>query len=139
GSTPSTHGTQASWILQQIENHNLSTFFTPGQQYSQNWAAQVLAENFVQITGPYTFTLQIQNPNAALPYLLANLWANLVAPDYVMQKDLSLWTGSGSGYNLPYSSPSGNSTTTINQYLDDFVATCNAGATPKGCGATYLD
>ena len=27
----------------------------------------------------------------------------------------------------------------INQYLMDEIATCNTGATPNGCGRTYLD
>ena len=139
GSAPPGHGTQASWIIQQILNHSLSTTLSGPQAYSQKWAAEVLGQNFVQITGQYTFTLHIQNPNAALPFLLGNLWANIVAPDYVMQKDLSLWSASGAGYTLPYGTPSGNTTSAINQYFDDFVATCNAGVTPKGCAATYLD
>lgn len=139
GSAPPSHGTQASWILQQLENKSLSTFFSGPQNYSPTWAAEVLGQDFVQITGQYTVTLHIQNPNAALPYLMANLWANIIAPDYTMQKDLGLWSQSSNGYTLPYATPSGNATGMINQYLDDFVATCNAGITPKGCAQTYLD
>jgi len=139
GSAPPSHGTQASWILQQLENKSLSTFFSGLQNYNPAWASKVLGQDFVQITGQYTVTLHIQNPNAALPYLMANLWANIVAPDYTMQKDLGLWSQASNGYTLPYATPSGNSTQMINQYLDDFVATCNAGQTPKGCAQTYLD
>ena len=122
-----------------LENKSLSTVFSGPQNYTQAWAGEVLGQDFVQITGPYTLTLHIQNPNAALPYLIANLWANIIAPDYTMQKDLALWSQASNGYTLPYSNPSGNATQMINQYLDDFVATCNAGITPKGCAQTYLD
>ena len=139
GSAPLGHGTQASWILQQLENKSLSTFFSGPQNYSSAWTGEVLAQDFVQITGPYSVTLHIQNPNAALPYLIANLWANMVAPDYTMQKDLSMWSQPSNGYSLPYPSPSGNATQIMNEYYYDFVATCNAGATPRGCAQTYLD
>lgn len=140
GSAPVGHGTQASWIVQQLLNHSLSTTLCScSQTYGNSYVQKVLAEGLVQITGPSTVTLHIMNPNAALPYLFANLWANIVAPDYVMQHDLQLWTASSTNYNLPYPTLSGNVTQQMNQYFDDYSATCNAGVTPKGCAATYLD
>jgi ABC-type transport system substrate-binding protein len=139
GSAPPAHGTQASWILQQLENKSLSSTFGGPQNYSRAWDNKVLAQDFVQITGPYSLTLHIQNPNSALQFLLANLWANIVAPDYTMQHDLALWSRSSTGYSLPYPTLSGNTTTEMNQYMYDYSATCNAGITPKGCAATYLD
>lgn len=140
GSAPVGHGTQASWIVQQLLNTSLSTTLCAcSQTYGNGYVNAVLAENFVQVTGPMTFQLNIMHPNAALPYLLANLWANIVAPDYVMQHDLALWTQSSLGYTLPYATLSGNLTQQMTQYYDDYSATCNAGATPKGCAATYLD
>ena len=140
GSAPIGHGTQASWIIQQLVNRSYSSSFSGAQNYSQSWASKVIAQNFVQITGPYSLVLHVQNPNSALPYLLAETWgADIVAPDYVMQHDVSLWSQKSTGYSLPYPNPGGNSTTAMNQYLYDEVATCNAGVTPKGCGTTYLD
>jgi ABC-type transport system substrate-binding protein len=148
GSWPSGHGTQASWILQQLENTSLSTTLcgcntTAAGFYTTKWLNEVLAQDFIQITGPYTFTMHIQNPNAALPYLLANnAWADIIAPDYVMQKDIAMWNASSNGYTLPYksySSLTGNSTQMIDEYFQDEIATCNSGVTPSGCGATYLD
>jgi ABC-type transport system substrate-binding protein len=140
GSAPVGHGTQASWIVQQLLNHSLSTTLCScTQTYGTSYAKKVLAENFVQITGPLTLKLHIMNPNSALPYLIANLWANIVAPDYVMQHDIALWSQPGNGYTLPYPTLSGNVTQKMDQYFYDYQATCNAGATPKGCGATYLD
>jgi hypothetical protein len=62
-----------------------------------------------------------------------------VAPDWVMQHDLALWSQSSLGYTLPYPTLSGNLTQMMGQYFDDYSATCNAGATPKGCAATYMD
>ena len=136
GSSPVGHGTQASWIIQQLLNPSLSTTLCAcTQTYGPSYTQAVLAENFVQITGPLSVTLHIMNPQGAVLYLLSNLWANIVAPDFVMQHDISLWSASGSGYTLPYPTLSGNVTQKMGQYFDDFQATCNA----QGCGATYLD
>ena len=110
-SAPGSHGTQASWIVQQLLNTSLSDVLTGPHKYTQQYAQEVLAQNFVQITGPLTFTLHIQNPNAAFPYLFANQWSALVAPDFVMQHDLALWNQSSNGYTLPYAAFSGNATT----------------------------
>ncbi len=140
GSAPYAHATQASWIIQQLVNRSYSSAFSGPQNYSQSWASKVISQNLVQITGAYSLTLHIQNPNSALPYLLAETWgADIVAPDYVMQHDISLWSQQANGYSIPYPNPSGNDTTAVNQYLHDEVATCNAGVTLKGCGVTYLD
>ena len=136
GSSPVGHGTQASWIVQQLLNTSLSTTLCAcSQTYGPSYTNKVLAENFVQVTGPLTLTLHIMNPQGAVLYLLSNLWANILAPDFVMQHDIGLWSASGSGYTLPYPTLSGNVTQRIHQYYDDFQATCNA----KGCGATYED
>jgi ABC-type transport system substrate-binding protein len=140
GSAPVGHGTQASWIVQQLLNPKLSTTLCScTQTYGSQYAQEVLAENFVEITGPLTFTLHIMTPNSALPYLLSNLWANIVAPDYVMQHDIALWSQPSKGYALPYPTLSGNVTAQMDQYFMDYQATCNAGATLKGCGDTYLN
>lgn len=135
GSAPVGHGTQASWIVQQLLNTSLSTTLCCKQTYGNSYTQKVLAEHFVQLTGPMSVTLHIMHPQAALPYLIANLWANIVAPGYVMQHDITLWSASGSGYTLPYPTLSGNITDKMTQYYDDYQATCNA----SGCGATYLD
>ena len=127
-----------AWILQQLLNTSLSWILSGPHKYTNTWAQSVLNENFIQITGPMTFTMHIQHPNAALNQILAdNLLSAIIAPDYTMQKDIALWTKNG--YTLPNPTPSGNATTMINQYLFDEIATCNTGATPNGCGRTYLD
>ncbi|MGP8124254.1 MAG: ABC transporter substrate-binding protein [Nitrososphaerales archaeon] len=139
-STPVAHGIQASWILQQLLNKSLSSYLssTP-QSYGTAYVKAVLGENFVQVTGPDTFTINVMTPNAAFPFLLAGEWASILAPSYVMQHDLALWTQSSNGYTLPYPTLSGTMNNQIQQYLDDLSATCNSGATPAGCAATYLD
>jgi ABC-type transport system substrate-binding protein len=134
GSSPVGHGTQASWIVQQLLNASLSTTLCAcSQTYGPSYTKAVLAENFVQITGPLSVTLHIMNPQGAVLYLLSNLWANMVAPDFVMQHDIALW--SSAGYKLPYTTLTGSVTQKMAQYYDDFQATCDA----KGCAATYLD
>ncbi len=140
GSSPVTHGPGQAWQIQQLLNPSLSVQLGAPHKYNASWLNQVLAQNFVQITGPLTFTLHIQNPNAAFAYIMTNAQASIIAPDYVMQHDLAMWNQSSTGYNLPYPTLTGaNYTAKINQYFLDEVATCDSGATPKGCGTTYLD
>ncbi len=98
-----------------------------------------LAADFVQVTGTLTFNVNVMNPNVAFPYLFANPVVDPVAPGYTMKMDLALWTASGSGYTLPYTTLSGNFTQKSIEYFDDLAATCNAGSTPAGCGNTYLN
>jgi ABC-type transport system substrate-binding protein len=138
-SSPVSLGTQAAWDIQNLENHSLSYVWGGPHNYTSSWVSQVLAQNFVQVTGPLTFTMHIENPNAAFPYLIAGTWAEILAPQYVMQHDLALWTQSSNDYTLPYPSPSGNETNQVNEYFDDWAATCQSGATPHGCAWTYLD
>ncbi len=140
GSTPVSHGTQASWLLQQEENTSLSTTLCCAQTYNAQYVQEVLAENFVQITGPLTFTIHLEQPNEAFLFIIAEyVFGNIMAPQYVMQHDLALWNQSNSGYTLTYPTLSGNEENQIYQYFVDFTNTCNAGPTMQGCGETYLD
>ena len=139
GSAPNSFGTQASWIVQQLLNTSLSYILSGVHPYTSQWANEVLAQNFIQITGPLSFTMNLESPNAAFPYLFANQWASIVAPGYVMQHDLSLWKSASPSYSLPYSTLGGNITNQITQYFLDEVSTCGTGASPSGCGTTYLD
>ena len=140
GSAPIGHGTQASWIFQQLLNTSLSTTLCACTQvYGTQYAQDVIAEHFVQITGPLTLELHIMNPNSALLYFMAHPVSGIVAPGYVMQHDLALWSESSNDYQLPYPTLTGNETQMTNEYMIDYQATCNTGATPKGCAQTYLD
>jgi len=139
GSTATSHATQCAWIVQQLGNKSLSGFYNGGTTvYNQAYEKAVLAENLIQPTGRYTFNVNVQNPNAAFSYLIGNYAADIIAPNFVMQHDLALWTQPSNGYTLPYPTLSGNLSTRIGQYFQDLVATCNSGATKAGCGATYL-
>jgi ABC-type transport system substrate-binding protein len=140
GSTPTTHGTQAAWILQQLLNTSLSSNLCGcAQTYNTQWVNEVLGQNFVQITGPYTFTLHVMHPTSSFPQMIEFNWGEIMAPEFVMQHDVALWNQSSAGYSLPYDSLSGNLSTQMNEYFDDVAATCNAGTTSKGCGTTFLD
>jgi peptide/nickel transport system substrate-binding protein len=138
-STPVGHGTQAAWIIWQLLDTSLSSTLGAPHSYNSTWVNDVLSQNFIQITGPLTFTIHAQHPNSAFPELLANVWADIIAPNYVMQHDLALWNQTSAGYSLPYPTLSGNLTNQINEYFFDQASTCNSGITPKGCGTTYLD
>ena len=141
GSSPTGHGIQASWILQQLVNTSLCTECGATVTYNAAYVDAVLAENFVSITSPTTFTINVMNPNSAFQYLLTIPAADPVAPNWVMQHDLALWNQSSTGYKLPYPSLSvaPDEMTMIKDYFYDFAATCNAGITPSGCATTYLD
>jgi ABC-type transport system substrate-binding protein len=143
GNTAYGTGAGPSWSIQQLLNENLSTLFSGSQNYSRAWVAQVLGQNFVQITGPLTFNLHLQNPTLSLPYLLAEPWAAIMEPTFVMTHDLALWSASNSSYReenlLPYPTLTGSLTNQMTQYFDDEVSTCNVGSTPIGCADTYLD
>ncbi len=139
GSTPVSHGTQASFILQQLLNQSLSTALCCSQTYDSDYVKQVLGENFIEITGLLTFTFHIQNPSFALQFMLGDIGSDIVAPNYVMKNDLAKWSQSSNGYHLPYASLSENETTRIYEYFVDEVSTCNNGSTPGGCGTTSLD
>ncbi len=140
GSTPTTHGTQAAWVLQQLLNTSLSSNLCGcNQNYTEQWVNEVLGQNFVQITGPYTFTLHLLHPTSSFPQMIEFNWGEIMAPVWVMQHDLSLWNTSSAGYSLPYNTLAGNLSNMIKEYFYDVAATCNAGITPKGCGTTFLD
>ncbi|MCL4519016.1 MAG: ABC transporter substrate-binding protein [Thaumarchaeota archaeon] len=139
-SSTTVHGIRAGRNIQQLLNYSLATAFCNcHEKYGVSYVNAVLTENFVQITGPLTFTLHVQHPNSAFEYLMALPETTILAPDYVMQHDLAIWNQSNSGYNLPYPTLTGNESSRINQYFMDLSSTCNAGATPNGCGARYLD
>jgi ABC-type transport system substrate-binding protein len=148
GSSPVSQSSQAAWIVQQMLNTSLSAFFDGASHpYNSTWVNEVLAQNFVQITGPYTFTINILHPNA-LNYLLAGQWADIVAPNYTMNQDIAVWSRAGTGYTAisalntsqPWISESnGVFSGQFATYFDDWASTCLNGVTPKGCGTTYYD
>ncbi len=71
GSSSTSHGTQASWVLQQLLNASLSTAVSGIQQpYTKQWVSEVLGQNFVQVTGPLTFSIHIMQPTAAFKYMI---------------------------------------------------------------------
>jgi len=85
----SVHGSQAAWIIQQLLNTSLSSYFqgTGSQSYSAQWVQDVLNENFVQIIDPYTVQFNVMNPTASFPYLISNEWADILSPSWVVGHD----------------------------------------------------
>lgn len=140
-SSPVGHGTQFAPDFQNLLNTSLASALCGCTiKYNQNYVNEVLAENFVQITGPMTFSMHLETGSNFFPYILSNYnFGFILAPEYVMQHDLALWNQSSTGYTLPYPSLTGNLSSQIYEYYLDEVATCNSGLTPNGCGTTYLD
>ena len=82
------HGTQAAWIIQQMLDTSLFSFFTPNQPYDAAWVQKVLALNFVEIVDPYTINLNINKPfTTEFGYLLTQPVLDLVSPSYVVSHD----------------------------------------------------
>jgi len=81
------HGTQAAWIVQQMLDRQLFSYFGASPTYNAAWVKQVLDENFVQIVDPYTIIINIKNPTTQFPYLLAGEWADIVSPSFVVSHD----------------------------------------------------
>jgi ABC-type transport system substrate-binding protein len=135
------HGVGFSFEIQQFLNNTLdSALCGCAQTYNAQFVKDVLAENFVQVTGTYTFNLNFQTGFTGIPYLLsAANFADIVAPGWTMSHDIAFWQVPGKNYTLPYTTLSGNATQQYTQYYDDLMATCNAGATPSGCGSSYQD
>jgi len=141
-STPASHGSGPTFLIGQLLNSSISYGFGGTHPYNQAFVNNVLAQNFVQVTGPLTFSLHFLNPSVAWPYFFTigtTDASDAMAPIYVMEHDLALWNQSSTGYTLPYPSLTGNLTSMTYQYLLDEAATCDNGLTPHGCGQTYLD
>jgi ABC-type transport system substrate-binding protein len=83
------HGTQAAWIIEQLldTSPNTFTYFGATPSYDASWVRAVLGFNFVQILDPYTININIKNPTTQFPYLLANEWADIVSPSFVVSHD----------------------------------------------------
>ena len=138
GAAPTGYGSGPAWIQQQLANTSLSTVLSGHvQPYSHAWVDRVLAENFIQITGPNTFLMHLQHYDGAFPYIWATYGAPIMAPGFTMTHDVAFWKSQG--YTLPYPTLSGDSMTMMQQYFYDEVATCGVAPTPGGCGYTYLD
>jgi len=85
----SVHGSQAAWIIQQLLNESLSSYFqgSGSQSYDAAWVNAVLNENFVQIIDPYTVQFNVMHPSASFPYLIANEWADIMSPSWTVGHD----------------------------------------------------
>ncbi len=138
GSITNAHGVTWAYQDQQLLNRSLSTALCCAQTYGPTYVGNVLGENFVQITGPYTLTIHLMNPTSSFPYIMSAQFNEILAPRFVMQHDLSMWNQSSTGYSLPYPKLSGDLMSQVRDYYYDYAATCDAGVTPGGCGDTFL-
>jgi ABC-type transport system substrate-binding protein len=88
-------GTQAAWIIQQILDPSLSTWFGGTQSHDAKWVQDVLGENFVQIVDPYTVNINIHTPTTQFPYLIGGgEWADILSPSFVVSHDFPSACGS---------------------------------------------
>ena len=139
GSSTTHHGGVA-WIIQQLLNYDLSTQVSgKALKYDRNYMNAVLGQNFVEITGSNTFTLHLIHTDLAMEHIMSQPFSVIMAPDFVMQRDLAMWNQTSNEYKLPYPTLTGATVSDrISQYFQDLVATCDSGVTPTGCANTYL-
>jgi ABC-type transport system substrate-binding protein len=81
------HGTQAAWIVEQMLNQSLFSYFGTTPKYDPAWVQSVLNQNFVQVVDPYTININIEHPTTQFPYILAGEWADIVSPSFVVSHD----------------------------------------------------
>jgi len=117
------HGTQAAWIVQQMLDTSLFTYFGASPSYDSSWVNQVLGLNFVQIVDPNTININIMTPTTQFPYLLSNEWADIVSPSFVVSHDF----------------PSACKTTDCNADSIDYTAYFNHIAGHGEVAMNYLD
>ena len=99
----SAHGTQAAWIIQQMLNRSLSTYWDGPQSYSEAWVKEVLDQNFIQIINATTFKINIMHPTSQFPYLLSQPWAAIISPWEVIPQEYAFnkwgtWDGNMTEY-----------------------------------------
>jgi ABC-type transport system substrate-binding protein len=81
------HGSQAAWIVQQMLDKGLSSYYSGDQPYDEAWVKKVLDQKFVEIIDDYTFYLNIKNPTTMFEYLISMPWAAIVSPTSTIAMD----------------------------------------------------
>ena len=81
------HGSQAAWILQQLLDTSLSSYFSGDQSYNQSWVKQVLDQHFIEIVDDLTFKINVQLKTTQFPFLFSQPWAGIVSPSEVIKKE----------------------------------------------------
>lgn len=82
------HGTQSAWIIQQMLDPTLFSYYTPNQPYDPTWVQKVLALNFIETVDPYTINVNIKNPTTQFDYLLGSEFTpGIVSPSFVVSHD----------------------------------------------------
>ena len=88
GTSPTgVHGSQAAWIIQQMLDTSLSSYFSGDQPYDEAWVKKVLDQNFVEIIDEYRFRINIKHPTTQFEFLLSMPWAAIISPSSVISKD----------------------------------------------------
>jgi len=99
----SAHGTQAAWIVQQLLNTGLSSYFSGTQSYNSTWVKEVLAQNFIQIINATTFKINVMKETTQFPYLFSQPWAAIISPWSVIPQEYAYnkwgtWDGNMTDY-----------------------------------------
>lgn len=95
------HGSQAAWILQQLLDTSLSSYFSGDQLYNSNWVKKVLDQKFVERVDDYTFKINVMTTTTQFPYLFSQPWAAIVSPSEVIKKEYAFhsWGSSNEAFS----------------------------------------
>ncbi len=118
GGQPTGDGASSGWILQQLTNTKLFTFFGGSPDHSHAWVDQVLALNFCQTLGTYKVQINLLHPTGAFPIIIAGTgWGSIMSPSFVVAHDDPAAIQNGVvNMTAYYDHQAGNGTTYLNAH-----------------------
>lgn len=129
------HGSQAAWMVQQLLDPDGDYFSAMGASpsYNATWVDDVLALDFVEITGEYTVKVNIATPTTQFLPIMAGPWAAIVSPVSTIELDYatnSSWGTWDEDYTTYFTHMAGNGETGLNLPADGWEV---------GTGAYYVE
>ena len=113
---PTGPGVSSGWIMEQLTNTSLFSFFGASPDYSPQWVNEVLGTNFCQIINNYKVQINLLYPTGAFPVLMANSWSQIVSPSFIIAHDYPAALMSSDPTTAYFDHQAGNGTTYLNAH-----------------------
>ena len=114
GAQPTGPGSSSGWIMEQLTNQSLFTFYGASPNYSPQWVNEVLGTNFCQVINNYKVQINLQHPTGAFPVLMANSWSEIMSPSFVIAHDYPAALKTSDPTTAYFDHQAGNGTTYLN-------------------------
>jgi len=113
GAQPTGVGTSSGWILEQLTNTGLFSFYGAHPAHDHAWVDQVLATNFCHVLSTYKVQINLVHPTGAFPIIIAGVgWGSIMSPSFVISHDDPAAISNGvANYTAYYDHQAGNGTT----------------------------